>query len=383
MRYYDYIIVGAGAAGLSLAYQLSLNNQLRHKRTLLLEAKPKTQNDRTWCFWTDSTPPFADIVFRRWQQLSFHTIGWSGCFDISPFSYYMLRGIDFYQHCFQQITRSSAIDIEYAHVQAIDPRGIVTLADGRQIAAEWIFDSRYQIPTEAERHQMQAPYLLQHFKGYVVRSQQNIFEPHTATFMDFRLPQQNETRFVYIMPFSANEALIEFTIFGKHIYQANDYTHAWKNYVAQYYPQQNFEVLDQEFGIIPMSLLASSRRVGAHVPIGIRAGCAKASTGYAFLFIQRHTQAIIQALLQQKAPPDYRPPARFRFYDAILLDVLHHQRMPSDEVFYRLFRRISPQRILRFLLEQTHLHEELQIMYHLHSPAFLQALWSVLKKQSF
>ena len=35
--------------------------------------------------------------------------------------------------------------------------------------------------------------------------------------MDFSITQKNDTRFIYILPFKSNEALVEFTLFSKSI----------------------------------------------------------------------------------------------------------------------------------------------------------------------
>jgi lycopene beta-cyclase len=48
---YDYIIVGAGAAGLMLANAMALDPFFSDKRILILDKDPKEANDRTWCFW--------------------------------------------------------------------------------------------------------------------------------------------------------------------------------------------------------------------------------------------------------------------------------------------------------------------------------------------
>ena len=67
-QHYDFIIVGSGAAGLSLAYHL-INSPLRDRSILIVDRAPKERNDRTFCFWTDQPAPFEQIVYRSWDQL--------------------------------------------------------------------------------------------------------------------------------------------------------------------------------------------------------------------------------------------------------------------------------------------------------------------------
>lgn len=367
---YDYIIIGAGAAGLSLAYSLSQHPQLREKRVLLIDKDKKNKNDRTWCFWTAAPPPFQEVIYRRWQQLVFHGMQGSRRFSIEPFRYYMIRGIDFYHYCFEHL--APGIDFCVGEVSEATPAGEVTLCDGRRFHAQWVFDSRYKLPQNPE--QLPYPFLLQHFKGYVLRSPQSIFDPHAATLMDFRIPQEGESRFMYILPFSPTEALVEFTVFGKELLPPGTYDSELRAYIERYYGAlENLEIKEEEFGVIPMAAQGFRRPEGALVPIGTAAGCAKGSSGYAFLFIQKHCCQIMEALAHNQKPPAYRPAWRFRRYDRIFLDVLYHGRMAGADIFSKLFLQLPPQKILRFLIEESSLTDELSVIYALRSGAFVQA----------
>ncbi|GIV39230.1 MAG: lycopene cyclase [Thermonema sp.] len=367
---YDYIIIGAGAAGLSLAYELSRHPALCQKRVLLIDNQKKEQNDRTWCFWTTGTPPFQEIVYRQWQQLAFHSQYGSRSFSIAPFRYYMIRGIDFYRYCFEHL--APAVEFCVGEVAEATPAGEVRLSDGRRFQAQWIFDSRYRLPQKPA--ELPYPFLLQHFKGYVLRSKRPCFDASTATLMDFRIEQAGESRFMYILPFSPTEALVEFTVFGKALLPPAAYDHQLKQYIEQHYGElPGFEIKEEEFGVIPMAAQGFRHTKGALVPIGTAAGCAKGSSGYAFLFIQKHCKQIIAALARGQTPPDYRPPWRFHRYDRIFLDVLFHKRMEGDALFSKLFLQLPPQQILRFLIEESSLMDELSVIYALRSGAFVRA----------
>src|SRR5689334_2542672 len=92
---FDYIITGAGASGLSLAYHLNQAG-LTGKRILLMDRARKEHNDRTWCFWETGDNAFEPIIHRRWRQLNFRSDGIDLPLDIAPYAYKMLRGQDFY-----------------------------------------------------------------------------------------------------------------------------------------------------------------------------------------------------------------------------------------------------------------------------------------------
>ena len=71
MTSYDYIIVGAGAAGLMLADALGKDPFFNDKSILLLEKDAKKSNDRTWCFWEKGDGDFESILHKKWSQIRF------------------------------------------------------------------------------------------------------------------------------------------------------------------------------------------------------------------------------------------------------------------------------------------------------------------------
>jgi lycopene beta-cyclase len=71
--------------------------------------------------------------------------------------------------------------------------------------------------------------------------------------MDFRTIQREGTSFVYVMPFSATEALVEYTLFSKSLLEDGDYDVALKDYVHNVLGLLDYEILEKEFGVIPMT----------------------------------------------------------------------------------------------------------------------------------
>lgn len=87
------------------------------KKILLLDKEPKTKNDRTWCFWEKENGFFDEVVYRKWDQVSFLSKEFSSAMNIAPYQYKMIRGIDFYQYCFTEIAKHSTIEMVYADVK--------------------------------------------------------------------------------------------------------------------------------------------------------------------------------------------------------------------------------------------------------------------------
>ena len=71
--HYDYVIAGAGAAGLSLTMHLIESGQFQNKSILLVDKDSKKANDRTWCFWEKEPGIFQTIVYKEWNKLNFNS----------------------------------------------------------------------------------------------------------------------------------------------------------------------------------------------------------------------------------------------------------------------------------------------------------------------
>ena len=51
MKEFDYIIIGGGCAGLSLAYELEIHKKLKNKTLAIIEPREEYKRDKTWSFW--------------------------------------------------------------------------------------------------------------------------------------------------------------------------------------------------------------------------------------------------------------------------------------------------------------------------------------------
>ena len=62
MQDFDYVIIGGGCAGLSLAYSLEVNHKLRGKSLAIIEPREKYERDKSWSFWKTFEHGFDDCV---------------------------------------------------------------------------------------------------------------------------------------------------------------------------------------------------------------------------------------------------------------------------------------------------------------------------------
>ncbi|MEZ4994472.1 MAG: lycopene cyclase family protein [Saprospiraceae bacterium] len=377
MKRYDYIITGGGAAGRSLICRL-LASSLGNKHILLVDQEPKNANDRTWCFWETSPGFFEDIIFHSWQQLWVHTDNFSRLLDIYPYTYKLIRGIDFYRYTDELINRSANVDRLYGTVETIRPvsSGVEVSVDGQWLEADWCFNSIFFGTIDKEA----VHYLDQHFRGWFVRSETDVFDPGQATLMDFRTRQWDDTRFLYVLPHSSREALIEVAIFSNQHLPPEAYDQIIEQYCQEYFPQLGRYTIEQkEMGNIPMTDFDFTRREGRLIHIGMAGGDTRASSGYTFYNIQRRTATIVEQLEAGKEPDGRicRPERRANFYDSIMLRVLEKRYYPGSKLFEKLFVGNDPARVLAFLNAETRLIPELKLIDSLPKIPFLRAFWEI------
>ncbi len=374
MKQYDYIISGAGAAGLSLLMHMLQHPQLAGKKILVVDKAPKTANDRTWCFWEQQPGLFEPIVHHQWKQMHFYSTAFSGLLDLAPYSYKMIRGIDFYNYAMAAARQHANITFKYGQVEAFanEGNGAAVVLNGERLNADYVFNS---IMLAAPSVPPNKYYLLQHFKGWYIQTEAPVFDTQQATLMDFRVSQQHGTTFVYVLPLAANKALVEYTLFTQQTLAPEAYNEALANYIAEYCTIEPYTITEQEFGIIPMTNIKFPRGMGRIVNIGTAGGQTKASSGYTFRFIQKQSAAIVQALLHNNNPQVQEPltDKRFSLYDSTLLNVLHHNKMGGDQVFARMFSKNDPDRVLRFLDNESTLEDEINIMGSVPSGIFMKA----------
>ncbi|MBM3937817.1 MAG: hypothetical protein FJ333_04065, partial [Sphingomonadales bacterium] len=220
--------------------------------------------------------------------------------------------------------------------------------------------------------------LWQSFVGWRVRLIQSQWQVAAATLMDFNIEQHGTTRFLYLLPTSETEGLIEITQFYKHCLSKEEGEALLNKLCADRGLQ--VEVLEVEADAIPMSSVFNQHH--AHfpkteriLPIGVVAGALKPTTGYGFLAMRDHGKAMANALQFGEALPKIYRKKRFRFYDSLLLQMLKHNPERGKAIFERLFDRHPTEKVLKFLNEKTSVWEEVLLFSKLQVSWFLKALY--------
>ena len=374
MKLYDYIIIGSGASGLMMAYRMSKDAFFDDKAILLIDKEKKTKNDRTWCFWETTDGEWNDILTTSWQKIAFKSDIYSTVETITPYQYKMIKSKDYYDKIWNQIEATQNITFVKEEITGIHQNKttatattVINTYSSKFILNSVLFTNHYQ-------EQRKYPVLQQHFVGFFIKTKTAIFNDKVATFMDFTIPQKENTRFMYILPYSKNEALFEYTLFSENLLPYNEYKTAIKEYLQEK-GIEDYEIIEKEQGSIPMTAYefwnSNSHNI---INIGTAGGWSKASTGFTFKNIDKKSKSLIDYLKKEKPLKSFHKKNKFWLYDLLLLDILHEKNYLGATIFGYMFKNNKPRKILKFLDEETTLLEDLKIQLKMPPYQFVRAL---------
>ena len=358
----DFLILGAGCAGLSLA--VALGAARVPGRTLLLEGRTTYTRDRSWSFWNTEEHPFTSEISHSWHSWRVGAGAAVVTQSSRRYRYCTIAGDDFYRAALGRIERDSSQTLECAATVlavAPHPSGLLAVETNQgRLLAKQVFDSR---PAAESAHT--APALLQRFLGWHVCTTAPCFDPEVVELMRF-LPSNmpGRVRFLYVLPYSATEALVEMTYLDDPQLPEPEYRRDLEDWLQG--NVREWTVLQTEHGSLPMrSGLAQLPSQPGVSFIGSRAGRIKPSSGYAFLRIQRHSRAIAQALLQGRAIPREAESPLYGVMDAVFLRAVTRAPELAPALFLRMFAHGSADALVRFLGEVSGPSEMLRVAWSL------------------
>ncbi len=369
-----YVIIGAGASGLSLCHAL-LERGVTDE-IVVLDQKTAFTDDRTWCFWNTALHPYSSLASHCWQRWN---VVQSGGQTVSQTSarggYACLRGIDFYSFVTEAIRGASNVTLKLGcPLESLqnEPNGVAVTAGGETWNADAVFDSRPRpVPPGGLSFS-------QRFFGQFIRTSSPAFDPSRCTLMDFRVSQQNGLHFVYVLPFSPTEALVENTYIqaaSAEKIPADQHRQEIGAYLTETCRLDAFAVQREEAGAIPMTTQPFPKRDGRVFYLGTAGGCSKPSSGYTFTRIQEQCRQLADAVHSGTLERfrEKLPARRYRFFDAVFLQALSDNPAGFPGYFQSLFTRVPPDMLTAFLSETSTWPGDFQILRSLPLRPFLTA----------
>ncbi len=380
-QFYDYIIAGAGASGLSLLYTLlDTDDYFADKHILVIDSSFTPKADKTWCFW-DENHPFMPLTHKSWKHLTVVSEGLEFDELLENVNYYCIKSEDYQNHVLDKVHSATNVRLLESKIHAFDTLNHLGLVhtDKGTYSADWIFQSVLEPP--GFQHSVVDTSLIQHFAGWEIQTESDCFDPGKALLMDFDTQQNGGLTFFYLLPFTESRALVEYTIFSGQVLEKSQYHSAIEKYLQKRLnlSKNQYQVIRKEFGAIPMEDRRSPGYYNERVlNLGIAGGITKPTTGYTFTRSHAHSKEIARRLIRGKDPVPYSgSPYRFRVYDIMLLYLLEHEAENSRKIFHDLFKYNRIGNILRFLDEKTTFTEELEIFSTLPYAPFFRSIYQM------
>lgn len=376
--HFDYIIIGNGLAGLQLALKLTSDSYFINKQIALIDPSAKSVNDKTWSYWEIKASQWDSIIHKSWSKASVITSKKRVDLNLKPYNYKTIRAIDFYNDAKTRLNQCDNIHFIIDTVKSVSENDIVSVETEKQTyTARHVFDSR--IPEVFLTLTKNYISIIQHFKGWIIKTKEEVFDDNTVTMMDYRLKDGEQTTFTYVLPFSKTEALVEFTYFNETVVDEYVYDNFVKKYIKEYLKITDYSIIETEKGIIPMTNFPFEKyNTNQVTKIGTGGGWVKGATGYSFKNTEKKVAQIIANIKANKTPSNRLFKRKYKFYDKVFLKVLKDENYKGEWVFQEFYSKNSTKTMFRFLDEESSFIEDLKIMWSLFSWSFIKAFFKTL-----
>ena len=355
MREFDYVIIGGGCAGLSLAYELEINKKLKNKTLAIIEPRKEYKRDKTWSFWKVYDHNFEDCVIKSWNNFTINTSENSHELSAKKFPYQSIDSGKFYKKINSKLASNSNINF-FKNLNEINLKSSI------------VFNSVFE-------NELDKAKLWQHFQGIEIETQKDIFDDEILNLMDFNCDQKNNVHFFYTLPFSKNKALIETTwLSDLNNQNLMDYDLQLENYIKNNLRIKNYKINFTERGAIPLFNPAIKKK-NKIINIGSAGGMTRLSTGYTFLNIQEHSKYIVKNIEKIDKVEEYNLGQKYKFLDNIFLKVLKNNPEKMPNIFYKMFK-CSPNTVIKFLSNKSNILEDINIINKMPKLIFLKALFN-------
>ncbi len=336
-------IAGGGLSGCLLL--AALKHRWPQLSVQLMEKRGQLCGEHTWSFHHGDVPEecwvwLSPLVSKKWSSYEVFFPKYHRKFD-SP--YYSIKSQDLAQKITEQFPQS----IQLHSMASADQADFVT--------SGW--------PAQGNTDH----YGYQKFVGLEIQTE----KPHglkAPILKDVRVPQVDGYRFIYVLPFSETELLIEDTYYSNSPKLDEEHIH---REIRNYANQQGWKisrVLRSEKGSLPLDLYGSNKTYKP-LAIGAAAGLAHPVTGYTLPIVLQQIQSLLDApepklelwtkQISVKNEKLSKPYAYYRLLNRMLFKAAQ----PTDR--YKVLERfytLSEGLIQRFYGGRTTLRDEIRIL---------------------
>ena len=326
----DLIIVGAGLAGLMTAWRcLDVHRELK---VLVIEASDKIAGDHTWSFnrsdIIDQCQEWIEpFIAYQWDKYDVKFPKRERQLDIP----YCTGNSETLTKCVQPHIESGRLKVKLNSRAAEMTSEYVILENGERLTSKCVLDASGHKPNDKKVLGYQK------FVGRTIKTK----EPHGLKYpiiMDATVEQLGGYRFVYCLPFTDTEILVEDTYYTDGAALSENEVAARVDDYINLKGWGDHELLRQEKGVLPITLAVDAEYgedvaedENRPVQLGMVGGYYHAVTGYSLLEAVKSAEVVSDMIAKNK--PDYA--------NAILHEMIYHKRDHYyEESFLRLLNRM-------------------------------------------
>ena len=354
MKEFDYVIIGGGCAGLSLAYELEINGKLKEKTLAIIETRHEYKRDKTWSFWKVFEHNFEDCVIKNWNNFTINTTEGFRELSNKSFPYQSINSEKFYLKINSRLSSNPNVSL-FKNLNEVNFKNSL------------VFNSVFEGELDKSK-------LWQHFQGIEIETSKDIFDDEIINLMDFNCDQKNDVHFFYTLPFNKNRALIETTWLSSLKDQSlMNYDFQLDNYIKNNLGIKIYKINFKEKGAIPL-FYPSFNNDSKTINIGAAGGMTRLSTGYTFLNIQEHSKYIVKNIDNIEKVKMYQIGKKYQFLDKVFLRVLKNNPNKMPKIFFEMFKA-SSNSVIKFLSNKSNVFEDINIVSRMPKLIFIRALF--------
>lgn len=373
MEKFDYIIVGAGCSGLSLAYEMNVKNLFNDKTCAIIDKRKEFNRDKIWSYWNIYEHSFYDCLINKWDKFCVKKNQNEIILDCENFQYQSIDSQKFYKKILDNLNLNKNIKLilnkSVDKIYENKDEAIVQCSD-EIFRTDIIFNSSLDNKTTKESE------LFQHFYGCEVVFDENVNLPEYPIIMDFNCNQDSWVHFFYTLPMGKNKIFIENT------WISNEKNFAFERYITEinYYIQNNlnykkkYKTNYSEIGSIPMFHFKNNVKYKKLIDIGTAGNHTRKSTGYTFLNIQKSVKQIAINISKKRNIKESSVSLKYNYLDNIFIKVLLEKKGSMYEVFFDLFKKNKTKDIVKFLSNTSNWFEDLRIILSMPKLIFIKKL---------
>lgn len=372
----DILILGAGCSGTSLAHHLEAAGF--KGSVALCDSRSSFKKEQRWCTWGRIPDSLEHLVKHRWNEWS--VVGESGeVVNRGGDQYYSeIYAPEFFKSLHEPWLDGSSGTKLHLGEEVIETRpvreGTVVVTNEREWLAKLVFDARFHgSPKTARLKEGARTFLHQTFLGWKIAFPRAVFNPGRVILMDFRVRSKSGLNFMYVLPYSETEALVESTCFDSSPLSWNRHISQVQEYILENFGD-DYWIEGEESGNLPMSSKHVRNAVSRNfLAIGAAGGAIRPSSGYAFHRIQRTTKALADRVVAGEPLTRVSPsPLKYRFFDNVFLDVVGSDLAGATVHFERMFKRTPPSSLVKFMLDEGGILDDARVVMSLPKMPFFK-----------